>query len=233
MSNYIKIPLLSNPARSFLSSAIVVGTQGSTPGYTGGGTRVAGTTVASGVTTTSGTGTGAEFGVVLTGGTFSLTITASNTGEGYKVGDTVTLTAKAAATGVTSFSEAIVFAITSAMLVSIEGNSVSDKFQLIPTDDIASVSRITNSSGASFTADQIFVSTVNTTGDATNAVSEIAGYTIQFDDAPTAANDMIDCIATLSASIAKAESAVNSQPEVVWFAGYEVLSISYGKNPSV
>jgi len=70
MSNFIKVPLAINPARSFLGSAISVGTLNS--GYTGGGSRVAGTAVASGATTTSGNGTGAEFSVTLTGGTFVL-----------------------------------------------------------------------------------------------------------------------------------------------------------------
>ena len=213
MSNFIKVPLAINAARSFVGSAISVGTQGA--GYTGGGSRVAGTAVASGATTTSGNGTGAEFSVTLTGGTFVLAITASNIGEGYKVGDTVTLASKAAATGVTSFDADIVFEITSAMLIAIEG-SATNEYALIPINNVACVS------GVSATACDIQI-LANNFATPTSGSGEVTKYTITVDNAPATTKAALQ--ADVAAAIIKAAGAENSQPEVKFISNAECISV--------
>jgi len=214
MSNFIKVPLAINPARSFLGSALTVGTQSA--GYTGGGTRVAGTAVASGTTTTSGSGSGAEFSVTLTGGTFVLAITASsNIGEGYKVGDTVTLAAKGAATGVTSFSADIVVEITAAMLVAIEG-SATNEYALIPIDNVACVS------GVSATACDVQI-LENNFATPTSGAGEVTKYTITVDDVPATTKAALQ--ADVAAAIIKAAGAENAQPEVKFTNNAECLSV--------
>jgi len=213
MSNFIKVPLAINPARSFLGSAISVGTLNS--GYTGGGTRVAGTSVASGATTTSGNGSGAAFGITLTGGTFVLAITASNTGEGYKVGDTITLAAKAASAGVTSFSADIVFEITAAMLVAIEGSSTNE-YALIPIDNVACVS------GVSATACDVQILEYNQ-ATSSSAAGKVTKYTITVDDVPATTKAALQ--ADVAAAIIKAASAENAQPEVKFTSDAECISV--------
>lgn len=214
MSNFIKVPLAVNPARSFLGTAISVGTQDS--GYTGGGSRVAGTAVASGTTTTSGSGTGAEFSVTLTGGTFVLAITASLTiGEGYKVGDTITLAAKAVSAGVTSFSADIVVEVTPAMLVVVEG-SATNEYALIPIDNVACVS------GVSTTACDIQI-LENNFATPTSGSGEVTKYTITVDNAPATTKAALQ--ADVAAAIIKAAGAENSQPEVKFTNGAECLTV--------
>ena len=215
MSNFIKVPLAINAARSFIASAISVGTQGA--GYTGGGSRVAGTAVASGATTTSGNGTGAEFSVTLTGGTFVLAITASSStiGEGYKVGDTVTLASKAASTGVTSFDADIVFEITSAMLIAIEG-SATNEYALIPIDNVACVS------GVSTTACDVQI-LENNFATPTSGSGEVTKYTITVDNAPATTKAALQ--ADVAAAIIKAAGAENSQPEVKFTSNAECISV--------
>jgi len=214
MSNFIKVPLAVNPARSFLGTAISVGTQDS--GYTGGGSRVAGTAVASGTTTTSGSGTGAEFSVTLTGGTFVLAITASLTiGEGYKVGDTITLAAKAVSAGVTSFSADIVVEVTPAMLVVVEG-SATNEYALIPINNVACVS------GVSTTACDIQI-LENNFATPTSGSGEVTKYTITVDNAPATTKAALQ--ADVAAAIIKAAGAENSQPEVKFTNGAECLTV--------
>ena len=213
MSNYIKIPLADNPARSFIAGAISVGTQDA--GYTGGGSRVAGTAVASGATTTSGSGSGAEFSVTLTGGTFVLAITASsNIGEGYKVGDTITLAAKAASTGVTSFSTDIVFEITAAMLAASSGSS-TEPFFLMPIDNVGAVVK-----GSTNTEVIVELKQSNATG---TGADKVAKYTITMDDVP--ATDKWALQADVAAAVIKAASAENAQPEVKFTSNAECLSV--------
>jgi hypothetical protein len=214
MSNFIKVPLAINPARSFLGSAISVGTLNS--GYTGGGTRVAGTSVASGPTTTSGNGSGAAFGITLTGGTFVLAITAStNIGEGYKVGDTITLASKAASTGVTSFSADIVFEITATMLAAIEGSSTNE-YALIPIDNVACVS------GVSATACDVQILEYNQ-ATSSSAAGKVTKYTITVDDVPATTKAALQ--ADVAAAIIKAASAENAQPEVKFTSDAECISV--------
>ena len=208
------MPLAVNPARSFLGTAISVGTQDS--GYTGGGSRVAGTAVASGTTTTSGSGTGAEFSVTLTGGTFVLAITASLTiGEGYKVGDTITLAAKAVSAGVTSFSADIVVEVTPAMLVVVEG-SATNEYALIPINNVACVS------GVSTTACDIQI-LENNFATPTSGSGEVTKYTITVDNAPATTKAALQ--ADVAAAIIKAAGAENSQPEVKFTNGAECLTV--------
>lgn len=213
MSNFIKVPLAVNPARSFVGTAISVGTQGA--GYTGGGSRVAGTAVASGATTTSGNGTGAEFSVTLTGGTFVLAITASNIGEGYKVGDTITISSKPVSAGVTSFDADIVVEITAAMLVAIEG-SATNEYALIPIDNVACVS------GVSTTVCDVQI-LENNYATPTSGSGEVTKYTITVDDVPATTKAALQ--ADVAAAIIKAASAENSQPEVKFTNNAECISV--------
>ena len=212
MSNYIKIPLADNPARSFISSAISVGTLNS--GYTGGGTRVAGTSVGSGATTTSGNGTGAAFGIPLTGGTFVLAITATSAiGEGYKVGDTITLASKAASAGVTSFSADITFEITAAMLVASSGSS-TEPFFLMPIDNVGAVVK------GSATTCIVELKQGNATG---TGADKVAKYTITMDNVPVTTDLALQ--ADVAAAVIKAASAENAQPDVKFTSGAECLTV--------
>jgi len=212
MSNYIKIPLANDPARSFISSAISVGTLGS--GYTGGGTKVAGTSVGSGVTTSSGSGTGAAFGIVLTASTFALAITATTTiGKGYKVGDTITLAAKAASAGVTSFSDDIVIEVTAAMLAVSSGSS-TEPFFLMPIDNVGAVVK------DSATTCIVELKQGNATGTGANLVAK---YTITVDNSPATTDLALQ--ADVAAAVIKAASAENAQPEVKFTSGAECLTV--------
>ena len=212
MSNYIKIPLADNPARSFISSAIPVGTLNS--GYTGGGSRVAGTSVGSGATTTSGNGTGAAFGITLTGGTFILAITATSTiGEGYKVGDTITLASKAVSAGVTSFSADITFEITAAMLVASSGSS-TEPFFLMPIDNVGAVVK------GSATTCIVELKQGNATG---TGADKVAKYTITMDNVPVTTDLALQ--ADVAAAVIKAASAENAQPDVKFTSGAECLTV--------
>ena len=212
MSNYIKIPLAVNPARSFIGSAISVGTLNS--GYTGGGTRVAGTSVGSGATTTSGNGTGAAFGITLTGGTFVLAITATSAiGEGYKVGDTITLASKAASTGVTSFSADITFVITATMLAASSGSS-TEPFFLMPIDNVGAVVK------DSATTCIVELKQGNATG---TGADKVAKYTITMDNVPVTTDLALQ--ADVAAAVIKAASAENAQPDVKFTSGAECLTV--------
>ena len=212
MSNYIKIPLADNPARSFISSAISVGTLNS--GYTGGGTRVAGTSVGSGPTATSGNGSGAAFGITLTGGTFVLAITATSAiGEGYKVGDTITLASKAASAGVTSFSADITFEITAAMLVASSGSS-TEPFFLMPIDNVGAVVK------GSATTCIVELKQGNATG---TGADKVAKYTITMDNVPVTTDLALQ--ADVAAAVIKAASAENAQPDVKFTSGAECLTV--------
>ena len=212
MSNYIKIPLADNPARSFIGTAITVGTQGA--GYTGGGSRVAGTAVASGTTTSSGNGTGAEFSVTLTGGTFVLAITASSDiGEGYKVGDTITISSKPVSAGITSFDADIVVEVTAAMLVASSGSS-TEPFFLMPIDNVGAVVK------DSATTCIVELKQANATG---TGADKVAKYTITMDNVPATTDLALQ--ADVAAAVIKAASAENAQPEVKFTSDAECLSV--------
>lgn len=233
MSNYIKIPLAANPGRPFVSGLTIAGTDLSdadpaspavVDGGTAGGDSATATTSAaspaSGATFTGATGSaGAP-----AGGLDDLTLTMTAAGDNYKVGDVVTVAA--ATTGSeTEWSQAIKFTVTAAMLSAIE--YTDSPFQMIPIEDIVSIESVLAS--GSIADNKLFISTKTRSGDTTNAHSEFAGWTVNFEDSDY---NEANCIASISEAIAKADSAINSQPSVVFFAGAEVINVVYGKNPT-
>ena len=131
MANYIKIPLAINPPRSFVVSAL-----NNVANATGGGTvsGTGATAVIAGNISTSGSGSGLT--VTVTKGadatiqTATITVTAA--GEGYKVGDTITIAADTAA-GTTQWDLNIVYTIVAADLVTSEGSTTND-YQLLDVD---------------------------------------------------------------------------------------------------
>lgn len=231
MSNYIKIPLAANPGRPFVSGLTIAGTALSdadpadpavvTGGTAGGDSATATTSAASpasGATFTGATGS-AGAGVL-----DDLTLTMTAAGDNYKEGDVVTVAA--ATTGSeTEWSKAIKFTVTAAMLSAIE--YTDSPFQMIPIEDIVSIESVLAS--GSIADNKLFISTKTRSGDTTNEHSEFAGWTVNFEDSDY---NEANCIASISEAIAKADSAINSQPSVVFFAGAEVINVVYGKNPT-
>jgi len=234
MSNYIKIPLASNPGRAFrstsitiLGSALSAADPAAVPTVDGGAAGGASATATSTVVPTGGAGatfTGATAPATGAATLADLTLTVTAVGDNYKVGDVITVAAATTGTE-TTWSEAIKFTVTAAMLEELDvaiGNE-----QIIPIDDIISVESV--SAGSSLVDNKLFISTKVASGDNTNVHSEFAGWTVDFEDSTY---NQANCIASISEAIAKAASAVNSQPEVVWFGGAEVIDIVYGKNPT-
>lgn len=231
MSNYIKIPLAANPGRPFVSGLTIVGTDLSDVdpadpavvdgGAAGGASATATTSAASpasGATFTGATGSGGA------GDLDDLTLTMTAAGDNYKVGDVVTVAAATTGTE-TEWSKAIKFTVTAAMLSAIE--YTDSPFQMIPIEDIVSIESVLSS--GSIADNKLFISTKTRSGDTTNAHSEFAGWTVNFEDSDY---NEANCIASISEAIAKADSAINSQPSVVFFAGAEVINVVYGKNPT-
>ena len=235
MSNYIKIPLASNPGRAFRSNSITIAgadlsdADPASPATVSGGTAGAASDGGGTSTVVPAGGSGATF----TGATGSagaatladLTLTVATVGDNYKVGDVVTVAAGTSSTGETTWSAAIKFTVTAAMLETLD-TAIGNE-QIIPIDDIISVESV--STGSSLVDNKLFISTKVASGDTTNVHSEFAGWTVDFEDSTY---NQANCIASISEAIAKAASAVNSQPEVVWFGGAEVIDIVYGKNPT-
>lgn len=131
MGNYIKVNLAINPARSFVAGALN-GTA------TGGGT-VAGTGASAAQPIVGGSGSNAE-ATVTKGGDATIstaTITITAVGEGYKVGDVVTIAALGGG-GATTWDAEISYTIVAADLATVEGSS-TNPYQMIPIDDVAFV----------------------------------------------------------------------------------------------
>ena len=230
MSNYIKIPLASNPSRSFktgitVDSATLVAAN---PTYAGNITSGTASDGGGATTVVPNIGSGATFTGVATGTTLStLTLTIDALGANYLPGDVVTVAAGTTSSNQTSWDAPLEYTITAAMLADLD--PLAGKSQIIPIDDIISVESVSNSSG--LVDNKLFISTKVASGDTatSNSHIEFAGWTLDFEDLTYR---QPNCIASISEAIAKAASAVNSQPEVVWFGGAEVTGIAYGKNPT-
>ena len=205
MSNYIKIPLAANPGRPFVSGLTIVGTALSDadpadPAVVTGGT--AGGASATATTSAASPASGATFtGATGSAGTGALDdLTLTMTAAGDNYKVGDVVTVAAATTGSeTEWSKAIKFTIESVLA----SGSIADN--------------------------KLFISTKTRSGDTTNAHSEFAGWTVNFEDSDY---NEANCIASISEAIAKADSAINSQPSVVFFAGAEVINVVYGKNPT-
>ena len=208
MSNYIKIPLASNPGRSFIAQALA-GTA------TGGGT-VAGTGASAAQALVGGSGSGATATVTKGGGATiaTATITIVGIGEGYKVGDVVTI-AILSGGGATTWGAEISYTILAADLVASTG-SATNEYAMIPVDNIACVHE-DSATSAIIQLKQI-VSGGSGTGD-----GPIMQYAVTMDDTPAISKEQL--WADISAAIAKAASAENSQPEVKFTNDAECLSV--------
>lgn len=139
MANYIKVPLAVNPPRSFAASITVAGSR-----LSGGGTIASGT--ASPATTSTvvpAGGTGATFTGVATGTAITdVTLTIANAGEGYKVGDVVTVAAQTTG-GQTTWNAPITFTITKADLIESDGTATNE-YVLIDIDKVLCVDPYAN-----------------------------------------------------------------------------------------
>lgn len=211
MANYIKIPLSLNPGRKFTStSATIAGNR-----LSGGGTIVAGTTSAAAATTVAPAGgTGAEFTMASTGTAITdVTLTCSNVGDGYKVGDVITVAVIPAAAGKASASAVMTFTVIEADLEAIEG-SATNEYQLIPIDNVLAVDN------SSSTVANIVTNNYDGNDFLFWAVTLGAGQ----NPANTAAN----LVADLCDAIDKASQAENSVPVVSFYGGTVVESVVYG-----
>jgi len=213
MSNYIKIPLASNPARSFRSTSITIA--GSR--LSGGGTIVAGTASAAAVTTVAPAGgSGATFSMASSGTAIAnVTLTCAAIGEGYKVGDVITVAAIPAASGKASATAAITFTVTAADLA-ISSGSATNEYAMIPVDNVACI----HEDSATSVVIQLkkIVAGGSGTGD-----GPVMQYAITMDDVPAISKEQL--WADVSAAVAKAAGAENSQPEVKFTNDAECLSV--------
>ena len=208
MSNYIKIPLANNPGRSFIAQTLA-GTA------TGGGT-VAGSGASAAQALVGGSGSGAT-ATVAKGGDATIataTITISNIGEGYKVGDVVTIAILSSGGGTTTWTAEISYTILAADLVASSG-SATEPFFLMPIDNVGAVVK-----GSSNTEAIVELKQANSTGTGANLVAK---YTITMDDTPS--TDKWALQADVAAAVIKAASAENSQPEVKFTGDAECLSV--------
>lgn len=209
MSNYIKIPLANNPGRSFVIGAV----DGPFTWASSTGTITAGAASASqaivGGSGSSATATVAAASTALGG----LTVTIDGIGEGYKVGDIVTI---AAYTGgnATKWTETLQFTLAAADLVASSG-SATEPFFLMPIDNVGAVVK-----GASNTETIVELKQANASG---TGVDKVAKYTITMDDTPS--TDKWALQADVAAAVIKAASAENAQPEVKFTSGAECLSV--------
>jgi len=210
MANYIKIPLAINPPRSF-----VVGALNGTA--TGGGT-VAGSGASAAQTLGGGSGSGAT-ATVTKGGDATIataTITIVNIGEGYKVGDVVTIPILSSG-GATTWTAEISYTILAADLVTSEGSSTNEYYLF----DVDTLLAIDYKYGA---LDNMILWTNETrfvTGANIVSTSQIS---LGFDDTP-ALNDGV-AGQDLSEAIIKAIESPNSVPTVEWSDGLELLTIT-------
>tara|TARA_R100001463_G_scaffold26963_2_gene62760 strand:+ start:469 stop:1098 length:630 start_codon:yes stop_codon:yes gene_type:complete len=208
MANYIKIPLAVNPARSFAAAITIA------PGrLSGGGTIASGTASPATATTVSPVGaSGATFTGVATGTAIGdMTLTISAAGEGYKVGDVITVAPQAGG-GQTTWSADIVFTVTAADLVTVEGSDLNS-YQLIPVDTISFVKPI------SATAAEM-VTNLRDQG-----LARSTKWTVTVDDVPASTKEQL--AADLAEAINKASQAENSIPTVSFYNDAEVLTVVY------
>ena len=139
MANYIKVPLAVNPPRSFAAAITIAGSR-----LSGGGTIASGTaSPATATTVVPAGGVNATFTGVATGTAIAnMTLTIANAGEGYKVGDVVTVAAQSTG-GQTTWNAPITFTITKADLIESDG-TVTNEYVLIDIDKVLCVDPYAN-----------------------------------------------------------------------------------------
>ena len=207
MGNYIKIPLANNPARSFVAGALN-GTA------TGGGT-VAGTGASAAQPILGGSGSSATATVTKGGDATiaSATITIVGIGEGYKVGDEVTI-AILGGGGATTWDAVINYTIVAADLVTSEGSATND-YQLFDVDSLITVD------GYSVSIN-LFQKIMNFEAGLTEGPQTIR---LNLDNAPTV--DFGLALQAVADAMVKAIQSPNSLPIVDWAGtNVEVLSVT-------
>ena len=219
MSNYIKIPLGVNPARSFRNTSITIAGSRLTGGGTVGGGATPATTGALATTVLPIGGTDATFAALsgvagASAAVTDLTLTCSAIGEGYKVGDVISIAAFTGTANQASWTEPVTFKVTDADLVVVEGSSTND-YALLPIDNLGVVVK-----GSTNTEVIVELKQSNVTG---TGADKVAKYTITMDDIP--ATDKWALQADVADAVLKAASAENSQPEVRFTNGAECISV--------
>jgi len=204
MSNFIKVPLAINPARS-----LVAATGSLTASITINSSDATNATAATVAFTTSGTGTGATVQLTIAGQAVSVA-SCTVAGEGFKVGDTLTF-----ASSVIGGTTDVVITLVADDLVSVEG-SATNEYALIPIDNVACVS------GVSTTVCDIQVLEYNE-ATSSSAAGKVTKYTITMDDVPVTTKAALQ--ADVAAAIIKAASAENSQPEVKFTSDAECIKV--------
>lgn len=202
MANYIKVPLAVNPPRSFAAAITIAGSR-----LSGGGTIASGTaSPATATTVVPAGGTGATFTGVATGTAIAnMTLTIANAGEGYKVGDVVTVAAQSTG-GQTTWNAPITFTITKADLIESDG-TVTNEYVLIDIDKVLCVDPYAN--GINFYQN---IPSLNTTQNPPERPQQLK---LKLDhpsinpELDMAARDVAD-------AMVKAIQAPNSVPVVVW-----------------
>lgn len=212
MSNYIKIPLADNPGRSFKLQAFA----GDAEWANATGTLVAGTAVTA-QDVLGGSGSGAIATIQVSGGTAlgNVTGTITTAGEGYKVGDIVTFAAETTGAGASTWSEPLAFTVVAADLLASAGSDTVE-YALVPVDNIACVHE--DSATSVIIQLKQIVAGGSGTGD-----GPIMQYAVTMDDVPAITKEQL--WADVSAAIAKAASAENSQPEVKFTNDAECLTV--------
>jgi hypothetical protein len=204
MSNFIKVPLAINPARS-----LVTATGSLTASITTNSSDATDASVATVAFTTSGTGTGATVQLTIASNAVSVA-SCTVAGEGFKEGDTLTF-----ASSVIGGTTDVVITLVADDLVAVEG-SATNEYALIPIDNVACVS------GVSTTACDIQVLEYNQ-ATSSSLSGRVTKYTITVDDAPATTKAALQ--ADVAAAIIKASSAENSQPEVKFTGNAECISV--------
>jgi len=206
MGNFIKVPLAINPGRSFVTGAV----DGPFTWEDAVGTITSGAASAS-QPLVGGSGSGATATVTASGtGLGDLTVTIDGTGEGYKVGDVITI---AAFTGgsATKWTEPLQFTVAAGDLVAVEGSD-TNTYQLIPIDNVLCIEP---DSGTQ-------VKVVTNLWDGTDTKE----WTIDVDDAP--ASKTLYLYSDLSDAINLASQEENSQPSVILTNDAEVINVDFG-----
>ena len=219
MSNFIKVPLAISPARSSRNTSITIARNRLAGGGTVGGRTTPATTRALATTVAPIGGTDATFsalsGVAGAGAVVTdLTLTCSAIGEGYKVGDVISIAAFTGTANQASWTEPVTFKVTDADLIVVEGSSTND-YALLPIDNLGVVVK-----GSTNTEVIVELKQSNVTG---TGADKVAKYTITMDDIP--ATDKWALQADVADAVLKAASAENSQPEVRFTNGAECISV--------
>ena len=209
MSNYIKIPLADNPARAVKT--------GTFAGTAADGGTIGGSTVSDAQDLTGGSGTGLQATVQKGTGTdiTTATITITDGGQNYKVNDQVTIPIITADGTKTTTTEPIVLTLAASDLVASSGSDTNE-YAVVPVDNVACV----HEDSATSVIIQLKQIVAGGSGEGDGPIMQ---YAVTMDNSPAITKEQL--WADVSAAIAKAASAENSQPEVKFTNNAECLSV--------